>query len=360
LFTNEFHPVFVNLLLAHWQNHNMHRTMSERELLQKAMDIADQGVLRRPDNTPWEMVSVVGGDNPTFRPDGNGNFIFTTRWNVHFDQQPSGQCQQIIAIDWNIPGGGVHSYVWFLEGIYAPGQEINLIFTEAMLRSISGYTFNANGGRGGSIVIKRIAYQENLDQVLLQQFQMLPTTFATIPTVLFTMEHPNLGSVELQFAEFTFSGFRTEFDNFPGPSGEEENDTDDVDNNDGGNEVDDKDNNVTEGNEGDRVDNDDSSDDYSRNVSRVSNDPVSTPPTSNDVPVNDVPVYDVPVDDVPINDVPVYDVPTNDVPVNDEPQPEMPKTGVDNSLTLFGLGLLISLTTFIILGLGIRRRYPKY
>ena len=375
LFTTEFHPVFVNLLLTHWKDHNMHRNMSEEELLKKATDIANQGVLRRPDGTPWEMVSVVSGNNPTFKPDGNGNFIFTTTWSVHPNQQPSGQCQQIIAIDWNIPGGGVYSYVWFLEGIYTPGQEINLVFTEAMLRSISGHTFNENGGRGGSIVIKRIAYQEDLDQVLLQQLQALPTTFATIPTVPFAMEHPSFGDIELQIAEFTFSGFETRFDNFPNQN-EEDDDTDDNGN---------KNNNGNEGDDDDKRDNNNDNDEPIRNILRVPNTTTSPPaittdasindipsddmPT-NDTPADDIPLEDMPTDDVPIEDVPAddtpeNDVPTDDIPVDDEPTtgpppPQMPPTGVNNSITLLVIGFFISFAALILLGLVVKRRYLKH
>jgi len=366
LFTNEFHPVFVNLLLTHWKDHNMHRNISEEELLKKATAIANQGVLRRPDDTPWEMVSVVSGNNPTFRPDGNGNFIFTTTWSVNPNQQPSGQCQQIIAIDWNIPGGGVHSYVWFLEGIYAPGQEINLIFTEAMLRSISGHTFNENGGRGGSIVIKRIAYQEDLDQVLLQQLQALPTTFATIPTVPFTMEHPSLGDVELQIAEFTFSGFETRFDSFPDPNEDKE---------DGDNE----------GDEDDGHDDNSSTNEPTPNILRIQSLTTSPPaitnhPSINDMPAEDIPTNDIPVDDVPLEDIPKEDVPTDDIPTDDTPEddipvddepttdvpatdpppPQMPPTGVNNSLILLIIGFFISFAAFILLGLVVRRRYFKH
>ncbi|MCL2422275.1 MAG: hypothetical protein FWD03_10495, partial [Defluviitaleaceae bacterium] len=346
LFTPEFHPFFVNLLIARWNKYLMHQHLSADEMLQKAIGIANRGVLRRPDDSPWQMVSVVGGSNPTFKPNSDGTFTFTTTWDVRADQQQQGhQYQQIIAIDWNRPasqGGGVVSFVWFLEGKYAPGQQINLIFTEDMMRSISGHNFNANGGSGGTIVIKRIAYQENLDEMVLYQLQSLPTTFANIPTASLVLEH-SLNDVYLDFPEFGFAGFETEFDDFPDPIPDDEEPA----------VPEDDDSSTSGGGSGNRITR------FSSPPTSPPSIPGEDPPTAPDAPDDPPTIPDAPVS--PPADLPPPEAPPTvpddpGAPPTDPSPPDMPQTGINNSLKLFGIGLLVSLLASIMLGISIAKR----
>ena|GEM_PF-6404484 len=292
-FTTEFRPHFENLLINFWTENRMHQ---DRDLKEKASEIADRGVLLTPGGQPWQMQSVTAGNRttpPTFVPNGDGTFTFTTTWNVRADQQQSDrQYQQIIAIDWNRPanqGGGVISFVWILEGIYAPGQEINLIFTEEMVRSIQGY--NANNNAGGTIVIKRIAFPEDLDSVVLQQLQSLPTTFATTRGAPAELDSSVL-DVKLNGVEFAFAGFSMlgELpDRIPEETPTEEDPTEEV---------------PTE-------------------EDPTEEDPTEEDPTEED-PTEEDPTEEDPTEENPTEEDPTEEVPTEENPTEDPPAIENP------------------------------------
>jgi|GEM_PF-6835083 len=197
---------FMNVLVDYWYTNEMHQpernanetdaqynTRYRNALRDKAKTVADAGVLWRQDDLSngEQFYEQIGSDkvsNTWKGGTGNKNLSITwgdpsyvngtetnptrgNRVNAGAGNGQNSNVQQIIAIDWNNTSRTVSSYVFILDGLYSPDQEINLEFTPAMRNSISGNT----------VVVKRIAYVEDHQENMRLALAALPTEIIGVP-----------------------------------------------------------------------------------------------------------------------------------------------------------------------------------
>ena len=169
-FTDGFKSSFVDVLLAYWEENNIHQDLTDDELMQKAQEIASGKALNMGTASNAEFYKSVNTSNLVKVGD---NYIYTMQWGtsegVGLDKQ------QVIAVDWYVSGSPTNevvSYIFILDGKYSENGDIKLIFTPEMYATL-----------GANFVVKRIAYSEDFTEVMLESLKALPEYISVVPTL---------------------------------------------------------------------------------------------------------------------------------------------------------------------------------
>lgn len=206
-FTPEFTASFEKVLLNYWEANGMYQDLTSEELKKKALEIASGKALNMGTVSSPNFYEIVNLTGQTFTKDSDGNYIYTMKWNT--DQGKGLDSQQVIAVDWYTKSGDpkVVSYIFILEGKYEKGDEIQLIFTPEMYATMGNPSYN-------NFVVKRIAYDEPLGEIMMENLQMLPMLISVVPGLA-----EGTSGIEDTFA-FNFGAFK----DMPGPDPGSDND----------------------------------------------------------------------------------------------------------------------------------------
>ena len=169
--TEQFEGILAKAIDTTWRDTGfVHPTMTAVDVAASAKVLqfgwSDDGITHSNTGTHrlyFEQLRL-NASNLFVDPKGDFDYILQVVWRDEYGGAGYGSgagVQQIIAIDFNVPGGGMMSYVFVLQGTYENEQTIYLGLNQTQRNAIVGT------GNTGTIYVKRLVYEFEWEPVVL-------------------------------------------------------------------------------------------------------------------------------------------------------------------------------------------------